>query len=142
MWPLLALIAAEGLFLLWLCQTGRVPRGHDGFQYFSLQYYFLNDAVQTGDAAALWMPYMTHGTVSNWWYVTPAGILPQVYLLLGPVLKSIGFLPLYYLGIWFDLVVLLLGTWLLSRRHFKTSTAAVLACVMVTASTTWAAQTW
>src|SRR3972149_4458922 len=53
----LAIVTAE------LAHTGvamlqhRVPSGHDGFQYFTIQYYFLNNAIQAHEVAQ-WIPYM------------------------------------------------------------------------------------
>src|SRR5262245_41463766 len=52
---------------LWLIADRRLPLGHDTFQYFSMQYCLLNNRITAGEVPQ-WMPYMSQGTVSNWWY--------------------------------------------------------------------------
>ena len=66
---LLFLLVAAGpiLHTLVLVLGHRLPAGHDGFQYLTTQWYFLNNSVQSGEVAQ-WMPYMTEGTVASFWY--------------------------------------------------------------------------
>ena len=55
----LAVLVAELLHLLVAAGQHRVPLGHDGLQYFTLQYYFLNNARQAREVAQ-WVPYIVH----------------------------------------------------------------------------------
>ena len=63
----LALVAIELAHTATAILQHRVPATHDGFQYFTLQYFFLNNAIQ-GGGVAQWIPYMSHGTVATVWY--------------------------------------------------------------------------
>lgn len=122
----------------------RLPREHDGFSYFGLQYYFLNNAAITGELPQ-WIPYMTHGTVANWWYAIQGGIfVNSIALIAGPlgVLKHLSFLPLFYIGIWFDGLLLLVGTWLLAQRLFRSNATIFFVCAIVVGPCIWISQPW
>ena len=119
----------------------RMPRGHDGFQYYSLQYYFLNNAATAGEIPQ-WMPFMTQGTVSNWWYAIQANLTQNFLLLIGTVFKGINFLPIFYLGIFFDELLLLVGTWLLTKRYFKSAFTRCFTATTVLGSCVWMDQPW
>ncbi len=81
--PLASIILVEFLILLYLALSIKIPFGHDGFIYFLLQYYFLNNSIQSGEIAQ-WMPFMTHGTVANWWYYFQGNPLQSLWMLLTP----------------------------------------------------------
>ncbi|HEY7326867.1 MAG TPA: hypothetical protein VH592_04465 [Gemmataceae bacterium] len=130
------------LFAMAWCH--RVPREHDGFGYFGLQYYFLNNAAVAGELPQ-WIPYMTHGSVANWWYAVQGGIFTNsVALLAGPMgfLKGLNYLPFFYVGIFFDGLVLLVGTWLLARRLFRSTATAFFVCLIVVGPCIWMDQPW
>src|SRR5207244_711403 len=61
------LLGFEILHVLWLIVQKRMLIGYDGFQYFSLQYFFLNDSAINHEIP-LWIPYVSQGEPSNWWY--------------------------------------------------------------------------
>ena len=113
----------------------RVPTGHDGFQYFTLQYYFLNNAIQAHEVAQ-WIPYMTQGTVATFWYGIQGSFLQNVLLYTASLLRSVDLLFVYHLGIFIDEMILLTGTWLLARRFFPTSAVFFIA-VSVVGSCVW-----
>ena len=143
-YPLLLVFGIEVAFILYLVLGHRGVIGHDAFQYFGLQYYFLNNAVNAGETAQ-WMPLMTHGTVSNWWYVVQSSPLQSALLALGPLtrlLSGSNFLPIYYLGILFDLTLLLVGVWLLGRRYFTSNLTILFVCISAVGSTAWFTQPW
>ncbi len=142
--PFLALLLLESVFLLGLAAIGRLPREHDGFGYFGLQYYFLNSAVTSGELPQ-WIPYMTQGTVANWWYAVQGSLFQNASALLAswtPVLRSVNFVYLFSLGVWFDVLLLLLGTWLLSRRLFRSTHTAFFTTAIVVGPSIWASQPW
>ena len=137
-------LALETVFIAFLIVSHLGVIGHDAFQYFSLQYDFLNNAVNSGETAQ-WMPLMTHGTVSNWWYAVQASMFQSALLALGPlnrILAGWNFLPIYYLGILFDETVLLLGVWLLGRRYFASNLTVLFVCISAVGSATWFTQPW
>lgn len=114
---------------LYLTFSHRMVRGHDGYGYFTLQYYFLNHAVMHGKIPE-WLPYLTQGSVATWWYAMQAGVLQNVLLLFSNLWNAFNFLPLYYAALFTDSLILLLGVWLLARRFFKSSVT----CFFVTFS--------
>jgi len=134
------ILCLEFSLILFLNFKNRIPNGHDTFEYFTLQYYFLNHAVMYGEIPQ-WMPFMTHGTVATWWYAIQAGILQNVLLLATPLLKGINFIQIFNAGIFFDELLLLVGTWLFARR-FLSPAAAFFTAVSVMGSCIWAGQVW
>ena len=119
----------------------RIIGGHDGFQYLTFQYYFLNNVVNYGDIP-LWIPFMTHGTVATWWYVVQSSILQNVFILCGGFLKAFNFLPLFYTAAFIDELLLLSGVWLLGKRFFNSPWTVFFVAVSVMGSCVWVVQPW
>lgn len=136
----LALIP-EILLLASLALAHRMPGGHDGLQYFTLQYIFLNGTAVSGEIP-LWMPFMSHGTVSTWWYAVQAAPMQQIFTLMGPLLRSVDFLPLFYAGLLGDMLLLLTGCWLLSERFFSFRWTRLFVCLTAAGSAVWVTQPW
>jgi hypothetical protein len=129
----LTVLVAESIHLIVAAGQHRVPLGHDGFQYFTLQYYFLNNALQSHEVAQ-WVPYMTQGTIGSLWYGIQASLL-QSALVHVPILPhNANLLTVYHLGIFIDEMVLLTGTVLLARRFFLPTTVFFVALSVVGAS--------
>ena len=114
---------------------------HDGFQYFTLQYYFLNNVVTSGEIPQ-WMPFMTQGTVSTWWDIIQGGILQNVLLLCGSLFKNVNFLTLFYAGIFVDELLLLVGVWLLAKRFFASPFTVFFITLSIMGSCIWMVQPW
>ncbi|MBI4023509.1 MAG: ankyrin repeat domain-containing protein [Verrucomicrobia bacterium] len=114
----------------------RIPCGHDGFQHYSAQYYFLNNAVTAGEIPQ-WMPFMMQGMVSNWWYVGQAEFTQAFFLLAGKVMSGMNFLQLYYIGFCFDELLLLVGVWLLAQRYFTDPATRCFVALTVAGSSIW-----
>ena len=113
----------------------RAPAAHDGFQYFTLQYFFLNNAIQSGELAQ-WIPYMSQGTVATQWYGVQGSVLQNALLPVAPLLQKIDLLTVFHLGMFVDEMILLVGTWLLARRFFQLP-AVVFITVSVVGSAVW-----
>ncbi|MCX5848978.1 MAG: hypothetical protein NTW65_05970 [Deltaproteobacteria bacterium] len=137
---LLIILIEAGIFF-YLIQGKWIVGGHDGFQYLTLQYYFLNNVVNYGEIPQ-WMPFMTHGTVATWWYMIQNGIFQNVFLLSGSLFKSFNFLPLFYAGIFLDELLLLAGTWLLARRFFASPLTVFFVTLSIMGSCIWMIQPW
>ncbi len=138
---LLVLILLEAVLLGALVAGHRMVRGHDGLQYFGLQYWFLSGAATAGEIPQ-WMPFMTQGTVGNWPLLGQASICQSVLLLGGSLWKGAQFLPFFYLGIFFDEMVLLVGMWLLSGRYFISAQTRFFVGAAVMGSCIWMDQPW
>ena len=137
---LLIILIEAGIFLYMI--HGRwIVGGQDGFQYFALQYGFLNNVVNYGEIPQ-WMPFMTQGTVATWWHTIQAGILQNVLLLSGSLFKNINFLPLFYAGIFLDELLLLAGVWLLARRFFASPLTVFFITLSIMGSCIWVLQPW
>lgn len=134
------LIALQLASFLFLIVGRRIPAWHDGFQYFSLQYDFLNSAATSGQIPR-WMPYMTHGTVATWWFSVQAGLLQNVLLYVAPLLRHVNLIYPFHAGMLVDELLLLTGTWLLARRFLRPP-AAFFVCVCVMGSAIWVDQPW
>ena len=115
--PLAALAALEAAHAGTAIWQHRVPAVHDGFQYFTLQYFFLNNAIQAHEVAQ-WIPYMTQGTVATLWYGVQGSFLQAVLLQMPWLAQHADLLTVFHLGMLADQLILLTGTWLLARRFF------------------------
>jgi hypothetical protein len=113
----------------------RAPVGHDGFQYFTIQYYFLNNAIQTHEVAQ-WIPYMNQGTVATFWYGIQGSFLQNVLLYTASPLRNVDLLSVFHVAIFVDEMILLIGTWLLARRFFHVPSVFFVA-VSVVGSSVW-----
>jgi hypothetical protein len=129
----LILLAFEVFHLFFLVLSHRMPIGHDGFQYFSLEYFFLNDSTVNGEVP-LWIPYMNHGITATWFYTIQGsvGLLANALLLAGRAIASVNFLDIFHGGIFVDRLLLLTGVWLLGQRYFNSALTRffVASCVM------------
>lgn len=137
---LLIILMEAGIFF-YLINDRRMVGGQDGFQYFALQYTFLNNVVHYHEIPQ-WLPFMTHGTVATWWYAIQAGIFQNVLFLSGNLFKDINFLPLFYLGIFVDELLLLIGVWLLGRRFFASPLTVFFVTLSIMGSCIWILQPW
>jgi hypothetical protein len=139
------LIAIEAVVFAILIVQNRIPAGWDGFQYFHLHYYFLNNIVTAGEIP-LWMPHLTHGTVSVWWYAIQAGIAQNILILLGlaagPLVKHCSFIALFNLEFFFDELILLTGVWLLGKRYFQKTFTVFFVSLTVIGTCIWPLQPW
>ncbi len=131
----LCIVALEAVHTATAILLHRVPNGHDGFQYFTLQYFFLNNAIQAHEVAQ-WIPYMTQGTVATPWYGIQGSFLQSVLLQLPWLASGTGMLSVYHLAMFVDEMVLLTGTWRLARRFFDVPTVWFVS-ISVVASCVW-----
>ena len=127
------MVLAELLYAIVAAGQHRVPTSHDGFQYFTLQYYFLNNALQ-GHGVAQWVPYMNQGTVAYSGTGFKRGSSSSLLLHLPVLSRNTSLLTVYHAGLFVDEMVLLTGTWLLARRFFSTKTVLFIAVSVVGAS--------
>ncbi len=130
------LVGTELLWLVYEILGRRMVLGHDAFHHFTIQYYFLNSMAAHGEIP-LWSPFLTHGSTTLWWYTIQGtvGLLANSLMLLGEKLKEANFLTIFYLGIFVDRLLLLVGSWLLSRRYFKSPVTSFFVCSSILAST-------
>ena len=135
------LVLVELYFCLFLIFTHRIPGGHDSFQYFTLQYYFLNNVVNSGQIPQ-WIPFMTQGTVANFWYFLQAGLFQNILLNSPLLFKNINFLIFFNLGIFIDKLILLIGVWLLAKRFFSSIFTVFFVALTSLASSIWVSQIW
>lgn len=91
----------------------KLPLGHDTLQYLQLQYSFLNELAMKGELP-LWFPFMTKGTVTNLWFLLQNGLLNNLYYPLATFLNTTNYYYLFYISLFFDEFVLLVGLLLLS----------------------------
>lgn len=139
-WFGLALLPVFLLFS-YLILTRRMPNTHDTFQFFTLQYAFLNGAATAGEIPR-WFPFFMHGMASPWWYQLQASLLQNVLSVIAPVLRHADFLPLFYAGLAVDAALLAAGSWLLARRLLPSLSGALLVTFTAVTSAVWTSQPW
>ncbi len=137
---LLIILIEAGVFFH-LIHGRWIVGGHDGFHYFVLQYYFLNNAVNYGEIPQ-WLPFTTQGNISSWMYVIQNGLLQNVLFLCGSLIKDINFLPLFHAGFVLDELLLLVGVWLLGRRFFASPFTIFFVTLSIMGSCIWILQPW
>jgi hypothetical protein len=112
---------------------------HDGYYYFTLQYYFLSGAAWASEIPQ-WMPLVSHGMVASWSYVNQGSLLQNALLLAAPLLRGVNFLVVYDAGTLVDELVLLLGVWLLARRLGVRPVTAYFISVLAVGTAIWGMQ--
>lgn len=135
------IVIAQLIFFAYFIIGRRLLYQHDTFHLFSLQYYFLNHAVIYGSIPQ-WIPFLTHGIVANGFYALQAGLLQNVLIAIGPVLKPFNFFNIFYIEMFVDELLLLTGSWLLAKRYFKSIYTVFFVCISIIGSTIWALQPW
>jgi hypothetical protein len=133
--PLAAIAALEAAHAGTAIWQHRAPAVHDGFQYFTLQYFFLNNAIQAGDVAQ-WIPYMTQGTIATLWYGVQGSFLQSALLQAPWIVQRADLLTVFHIGMFVDQLILLAGTWLLARRFFSVP-AATFVTMSIVGSAVW-----
>lgn len=137
-----ALALILGLLRVLLVADGRVPLGHDAWQYMHMQYVlFFNEPIQHADIP-LWLPYMTHGTISNLWILITQGLLVSVLSPWAEHLSSVNFVYLYQVGLYFDELVFLLGCTLLSGLCFRRISTVFFVCTSLSLANASSVQVW
>ncbi len=139
--PVLFLAAVELAWSVYLAASRTIAGGHDGFQYFYLKYYFFNDFVRNGEHTE-WLPYLTHGSPSAWWYVVQSGIFDPVMLVVARLLQLVNFLPIFYTLLFLEKLLLILGSWLFTGEHFRSRPARFAVTAAVSSTCIWYTQPW
>jgi len=127
-------------FLLFQCvfliADRRLPLGHETLTRYALQYTFMNCGAQEG-TIPLWLPYATQGTPSNWAWFEQGTFLQNALLLVAPLFRGAGFLPLFHLGMLLEELLFLVGVWLLASKHFPSPTTVFFVSVSAVGSSLW-----
>ncbi len=138
---LVAILLVGCFYFTFFFLSTRIPLGHDTLQYLQLQYTFLNDLVINGEIP-LWFPFMTKGTVTNIWFVIQNGLLNNLFYPLAPYLKDSNYYYLFYLSLFFDELILLLGTFLLASMLYRNKWAVLFVLITTIGTVNWASQIW
>ncbi|MCX7816186.1 MAG: hypothetical protein N2317_01575 [Syntrophales bacterium] len=119
----------------------RIPLGHDTFQYLQLQYSFLNELIMKGEIPQ-WFPFLTKGTVTNIWFLIQNGILNNFYYPLVKFFHPENYYFMFYASVFFDEIVLITGTILLSKEFYKNTWTVLFVTTTVFGTAIWASQIW
>lgn len=138
----ITLLLLEFAQIIYLTLTHRLGV-HDTFLRTSLQYYFLNSAVTSGEVPQ-WIPYLTHGNPAYWWYGMQGvnSFLTYVFFAMAPLLELFNFLTLFNLAVLADRLILLTGVWLLGRRYFASPLTNFFVAASIMASNVWMTQVY
>lgn len=135
------IVCIELSFHLWLIVAHRIPVGHEGLTYFLSQYFFLNNAVFSGQIPQ-WIPYMGHGTVSSLWFACQASLGQNLMFPLASLLKSVPFNIIFDVNIFIDHLLLIVGAWLLSGKYYRFALTRFFVVLSLSGSMIWATQIW
>ena len=130
-----AIVLAELAGCVWAIWQHRLPSGHDGFGQFTVQYYFLNNAIQSGEIP-LWFPQLSLGTSATFWYGVQSSMVQSTLLWLPSLARHADLLTTYHLSKLVTELSFLTGTWLLARRFFRTP-AVFFISVSIVGSCLW-----
>lgn len=133
------LVALEICYFLWVFLSHRIPAGHDGLTYFLCQYFFLNDTVASGQVPQ-WIPYVGHGADAAFWFAFQAGIGQKLMFWLAPGLKALNFNAIFCLNVFMDQMVLLVGSWLLCEKYYRTRAARFFVVAALSGTAIWPTQ--
>ena len=134
-----AIVLIEVTIFFYLIHGKYLVGGHDSFGCFAMQYYSLNNVVNYHEIP-LWSPFMTQGSLITIAYVVTGGILQNILLLSGSLLKGLNFLPIFYLGFFVDELLLLTGVWLLGKKLFASSFTVFFVALSIMGSCIWLLQ--
>ena len=130
---MLARLKNHLLFFLILITTGAygwyylntfVPND-DSLQVFQNFYYFYSEFFITGNLAQ-WAPYDSFGTPSTWWQLTALTPISYFAMLIGKVCYVTDTLLLFKFSLLGELLVLLLGAFLLAKKLFQHQTTVAI----------------
>ena len=114
---------------------------HDTFQITNIAYVLFNEVV-THHAIPLWYSYINYGVDTNWFLDFAVGPSLATLLAVARLLGRGDLLQYYYLSMFLDELVLLVGAYLLARALFKSRLTIFFVCIAMTGSTLWFAQPW
>src|SRR5579864_2818919 len=133
--PFLYALLPSVLFYTVILSRNWIPI-HDAFEATNIAYFLFNEAV-THHALPLWYPYINNGIDANWYVAFTLG--PSLATML-PAARLLGrgdLLQYYYLSMFLDELILLIGTYLLARTLFKSRLTILFVCIAMTGSTLW-----
>jgi hypothetical protein len=118
-----------------------VPLEHDTFQYLHLQYLIFNE-LAFNKGIPQWCPFMTHGTLANFWVTISQGILMSAFLPFFKFIHNFNFLVFFQLGLLLDEAALLLGTLLLAKRFFRSAATIIFVIASIVFTAVSSIQIW
>jgi hypothetical protein len=111
-------------------------RRHRSRLHYELQYAFLSGCSAPG-SIPLWLPFASQGVPSNPALFTQAGLLQSALMLAGPAWQGADFQPLFFLGLFLEELLFLVGCWMLARRLFPSPYTAFFVGVSALGSAFW-----
>lgn len=112
---------------------GRLPFDHQTRTDYELQQSVLSGCTRAGEIP-LTTPFDGRGADSGPTLFRQAGLVQLVLMVSGPAAARWNFIPFFYLGLFAQDLMLLVGTWLVSRRLFSSPAAAFLVSVAASGS--------
>lgn len=138
---LLIAFALGAYYLFGLILWHRMPLGHDTFQYMQLQYVSLNERVSKG-VLPLWAPFLTKGTVNNWWILMTSHLVADIYYVIAPAIRWINDYYLFFFATYCDELIFAIGSIALACELYETIWAVFFAVTAAVFSTVWMYQIW
>jgi len=112
---------------------------HDSFGCFEVFYFFYNDFFLHGELPK-WIPFGTYGATSMLWQVSSLTPASYFMIMIGKIFAIRDVLLLFKFSILIEQIMLLSGTYLLSKKLYKNQTTVIFVSLCVMASTVWITQ--
>lgn len=132
-------IFLSGIFYFSLFFQGRIPAGHDGFNYLAIRYFFANGAISSGHFPQ-WLPYLAHGVPSGWMFPVQCGFLQDILPFLTKFFQRGDYLPFFYGDLFLKEVIFIVGGWAWSGLFLKSRYARIFFVLASQTSLSWFTQ--
>lgn len=110
----------------------------DTLLQFHLFHFFYSELYYHGHVAE-WFPYGTYGLPGHFYFIIESS-LSWAFMFLGALLKIKNALALFKASMIFEQLLLLLGTYLFSRKVFTRRSTVFVVCLVTECSTIWFSQ--
>jgi len=134
LWIVLLLLQAS--LSVFLIADQRLQRDREARDYYEIQRDVLSEAARGGPGS---VPAWAQGRAALF---TQGSLLQNALHLVARPLSGWNFLPLFYLGLFVDELIFLLGVWLLARRFFSDPRSAFFVTVAALGSSLWVNHPW
>ncbi len=136
LWIFLSLGLLITFFYVLMIVQDCLPIAHDTGHYLEQQYVYFNEVAKT-HTIPHWFPFLKQGLIGNYHFMAQLMIFTPVVYLLALIVKGLNYLYLFYAGVWFDELFLLLGVLLLGSIYYQRRTTLFFVGLTVFCSTIW-----
>ncbi len=109
---------------------------HDTFQVFGMFHYYYSEFFFNNQIVQ-WLPFETYGMDSHYFQTMNFSPFSYLAFVIGKILQIRNALFLFKISVLMEQLALLVGSFLLGQRLFKSKTAVHMLCIAAVGSTVW-----